>query len=377
MKFVPLIWKNLLRNKRRSGLTALSIAFSLFLLATLATVLTEFSKGVNSSDALRLIVRRSTSVAFPLPENYGERLRQVKGVTLVNAQNWFGGVYKDPRNLFPNFAVEPATFFEMFPELETSTDEAQAFAQEQTAALAGRTLADRFGWKLGDHITLSSPIYRKDLEFVLRGTYRGEDESRFFFHRGYLEEALGRPGLVSVFWLKADGAKSVPLVMQQVDQLFRNSDAATRTETEKAFKIGSISMFGNLRTLIAGVSTAVIFTLLLISTSTMAMAVRERISEISVLRALGFNPGLVCRVLITESLAVSLIGGALGIFGARLLFSSPKVAVPFMFGSSFHVAAQTIVLGLSIAAALGIISALVPATSALRLAIVDGLRQVD
>jgi putative ABC transport system permease protein len=377
MKFMPLVWKNLWSNKKRTILTALSIAFSLFLLATLATVLTELNKGIDDSDALRLIVRRSTSVAFPLPEAYEEKLRQVRGVTEVNAQNWFGGVYKDPQNSFPNFAVDAGTFFNMFPELKTTPDEAQAFVGERTAALAGQKLAARFGWKLGDHITLRSPIYHKDLEFILRGIYTSTDESQFFFHRDYLEESLARPGLVSVFWLKADRAESVPSIMLQADQLFRNSDAATRTETEKAFKISSISTFGNLRGLIGGVSIAVLFALLLISTNTMAMAIRERMGEIAVLRAMGFNPGLVYRVLISESILMSLVGGVLGCFGARMFFSSPKIAVPFMFGSSFYVQGQTIILGLGVAIALGIISALIPAISATRASIVDGLRHVD
>lgn len=377
MKFMPLVWKNIARNKKRTILTTLSIAFSLFLLATLATVLTELYKGIDDSDARRLIVRRATSVAFPLPEAYEEKLRQVNGVAEVNAQNWFGGIYKDPLNSFPNFAVDAGTFFNMFPELKIAPDEAQAFTQERTAALAGQKLVERFGWKLGDHITLSSPIYRKDLEFILRGIYTSTDESSFFFRRDYLEESLARPGLVSVFWLKADRAESVPSIILQTDQLFRNSAAATRTETEKAFKLSSISTFGNLRDLIAGISIAVLFALLMISINTMAMAIRERMGEIAVLRVLGFSPGLVRRVLIFESVLVSLVGGALGCFGARMFFSSPKIAVPFIFGSSFYVQSQTIILGLGVAAALGIVSALIPAMSATRRSIVNGLRQVD
>ncbi len=264
MTYASFIWTNIARNPRRTILTIVSIGLSLFVLSTLMTVLTELNREPEGEDThLRLVVRRATSLADRLPEAYAAKLARVPGVRLVHALTWFGGIYIDEGNFFANFACDPDTLFAMFPENRIPPEQLKAFQAERIAAIAGRKLVERFKWRLGDRITLQGTIYPVDLEFVLRGIYTGTDETAFFFHRAYLEEALGRPGKVGTFWLKAASAGDIPRIMDAVDTLFKNSDAETKTETERAFQLGFISMLGNVKTLIASISSVVVFTILL------------------------------------------------------------------------------------------------------------------
>ena len=378
MTYASFIWTNIARNPRRTILTIVSIGLSLFVLSTLMTVLTELNREPEGEDThLRLVVRRATSLADRLPEAYAAKLQRVPGVRLVHALTWFGGIYIDERNFFANFACDPDTLFAMFPENRIPPEQLKAFQAERIAAVAGRKLVERFKWRLGDRITLQGTIYPVDLEFVLRGIYTGTDETAFFFHRAYLEEALGRPGKVGTFWLKAASAGDIPRIMDAVDTLFKNSDAETKTETERAFQLGFISMLGNVKTLIASISSVVVFTILLVTANTMAMSIRERAREIAILKTLGFGRRRLLGVLMGESAVIALTGGALGCVGARLFFSVVDVwrYTQGLF-PVFIVEPSTVLLGIGLSVLIGLASAALPALRVSRLTIAEALRRV-
>ncbi|MEK6716481.1 MAG: ABC transporter permease [candidate division NC10 bacterium] len=378
MTYPSFIWTNIARNPRRTILTIVSIGLSLFVLSTLMTVLTELNREPEGEDThLRLVVRRATSLADRLPEAYAAKLARVPSVRLVHALTWFGGIYIDERNFFANFACDPDTLFAMFPENRIPPEQLKAFQAERIAAIAGRKLVERFKWRLGDRITLQGTIYPVDLEFVLRGIYTGTDETAFFFHRAYLEEALGRPGKVGTFWLKAASAGDIPRIMDAVDTLFKNSDAETKTETERAFQLGFISMLGNVKTLIASISSVVVFTILLVTANTMAMSIRERAREIAILKTLGFGRRRLLGVLMGESAVIALTGGVLGCMGARLFFSVVDVwrYTQGLF-PIFIVEPSTILLGIGLSVLIGLASAALPAIRVSRLTIAEALRRV-
>jgi len=376
--YASFIWTNIARNPRRTILTIVSIGLSLFVLSTLMTVLTELNREPEGEDThLRLVVRRATSLADRLPEAYAAKLQRVPGVRLVHALTWFGGIYIDEGNFFANFACDPDTLFAMFPENRIPPEQLKAFQAERIAAVAGRKLVERFKWRLGDRLTLQGTIYPVDLEFVLRGIYTGTDETAFFFHRAYLEEALGRPGKVGTFWLKAASAGDIPRIMDAVDTLFKNSDAETKTETERAFQLGFISMLGNVKTLIASISSVVVFTILLVTANTMAMSIRERAREIAILKTLGFGRRRLLGVLMGESAVIALTGGVLGCMGARLFFSVVDVwrYTQGLF-PIFIVEPSTILLGIGLSVLIGLTSAALPAIRVSRLTIAEALRRV-
>jgi len=376
--YASFIWTNIARNPRRTILTIVSIGLSLFVLSTLMTVLTELNREPEGEDThLRLVVRRATSLADRLPEAYAAKLARVPSVRLVHALTWFGGIYIDEGNFFANFACDPDTLFAMFPENRIPPEQLKAFQAERIAAVAGRKLVERFKWRLGDRITLQGTIYPVDLEFVLRGIYTGTDETAFFFHRAYLEEALGRPGKVGTFWLKAASAGDIPRIMDAVDTLFKNSDAETKTETERAFQLGFISMLGNVKTLIASISSVVVFTILLVTANTMAMSIRERAREIAILKTLGFGRRRLLGVLMGESAVIALTGGVLGCMGARLFFSVVDVwrYTQGLF-PIFIVEPSTILLGIGLSVLIGLASAALPAIRVSRLTIAEALRRV-
>ncbi len=377
MTAASFVWKNIARNRRRTLLTVLSIGLSLFLLATLMTVLTELRRESPEGDQhLRLVVRRASSLGDPLPEAYLDKLRRVPGVRLVHTLSWFGGIYVDERTFFANFACDPETLFPMWNENHIPPEQLAAFKKERTAAVAGRKLAERFKWRLGDTITLKGTIYPLDLDFTLRGIYTGLDETAFFFHHAYLEEALERPGKVGTFWLKAATAADVPRIAERVDAMFKNSDAETKTETERAFQLGFVAMLGNIKTLIASISSVVVFTILLVTANTMAMAIRERAREIAVLKTLGFGRGRILGLLMGESAVIALAGGILGTGGARLFYSVVDVWKHTKgFFPIFIVEPSTILLGLGLALAIGLASAALPAYRVSQQTIAQALRR--
>jgi len=378
MKFMRLIWVNLLRNKRRTVLTVLSVTVALFLFATLRSVVTALDAVSEVGSEARLITRSATGITFALPQSYFERLRAQEDVRSVSWANWFGGIYVDQHNFFAQFAIDPQTYLAMYPEMVMPEDQKQAFLSERTAALVGRGLMERFGWSLGQNITLQGTIFPGDWEFTIRAVYVPDDPSfgdqMFFFHYDYLYEGVNGNIIPGWYILQLEDPTAAPAVIDRIDRMFENSSRPTKTETEKAFNAGFVTMWGNIGFLVKAIGTAVFFAILLIAANTMMMAGRERISENAVLKTLGFQDGLLFRLVLTESIVITLLGGALGVFGSKILFGPNNFVNAFIPG--FEVEWSTVILGLAMATALGIVSGIVPAWQAMQLPVIQALRRV-
>jgi putative ABC transport system permease protein len=380
MTSLRLILKNGLRNKRRTIFTMISVALALFVLSTLVGFVTEIEGILDEASPTRVITRHAVSLANVLPERYGSPIAGIPGVAASCSLSWFGGTYIDAANTdFAQFSCDPESFFDVYNEIRIPEDQKAAFIRERAACVVGRGKAEKHGWKIGDRITLKGVIWPVDLELTIRGIYSGtsNQEAAVYFHRLYLEEAMDRPGVVGSYWIRCATADDVPKVIAAVDGMFRNTDAPTKTETEKAFNMSFISMLGNLRGLVATLSGVIIFTLLLVSGNTMAMSVRERIREIAVLRALGFRSRRVMAMLVLEGVVITLAGGLLGGLGAKFLFASLDLASYSQgFFQKLTIPWTVIGLGAAIAALVGLASAGLPAWFASKKTVVEGLRHV-
>jgi putative ABC transport system permease protein len=380
MKYLGFLLNNVFRNRRRTILTITSIAASLFLIATLLTLLTEMESPPETPEsALRLITRHRVSIVNTLPISYRAKIAQVEGVEAVVGSMWFGGVYKDPKNFFMQFAVDTDRFFAVNADLALPGVQKKAFLEDRTGAIAGENLARRFGWKVGDKITLQGALFDVDAELTVRGIYTGGSDvgSILYFHWDYFNEALGNPGFTGTFSVRARSAKEVPVIAEKVDALFANTSAPTKTETEKAFVLGFLSMLGNVRLLITSIASVVIFTIIMVAANTMAMSIRERVREIGILKALGFRRFQILSLLLAESVFLSLSGALLGPFAARALYSAINMAVVTGgFFPRFDVSSGTLLLCAAIGVAVGIVSAGVPAWHAARRSPVDAIRRV-
>ncbi len=374
------ILRNALRNKRRMLLTVLSVALSLFLFVTLQTALRELTQPATSEEAaLRIVVRHKVSLGEVLPEKYQSRIERMPGVAYCMKLTWFGGIYKDERNFFPQFGVDAEKLFPIFAESSIDPLQREVFIKEKTACVVGSKTMQRFGWKVGDRITLRGTIWPVDLELVIRGVYYGGlDETNLFFHHEYLDELLGKRGLVGTFWVKVTEPDVIPGLMERIDAAFRNTNAETKTETERAFQLGFISMFGNIKLLIGSISSVIVFTLILVTASTMSMSIRERSREIAILKALGFDGRQVCGVILAESFGLAVAGGLFGCLGARLLFDQVDMySLSRGVFIKFDVTPHIIVTGLLVAAGLGVVSCLLPAYTSIRASVVGGLKELD
>lgn len=381
MKYARLIWANLSRGRRRTILTTLGIATALFLFVTLRSVLTtlEDAKAVGSES--RMVTRNTISIVFPLPEAYYQRLITVPGVKAVSWAAWFGGIYRDPRDFFPQFAIEAETYLPMYPELEIPAEQKQAFMEERTAAIMGTGLMERFGWSLNQTVGLQGTIYRAGEEwpFIIRAVYTPTNPSfgdeAMFFHYDYLYERSGQRAQPGWYILQLDDPALAASVAQDIDEHYKNSRAATRTETERAFQTGFITMYGNIGFMMNGVGLAVFFAILLVAANTMMMAARQRTSEFAVLKTLGFSDGLLFALVLTEAAVISVFGGLLGVFAAKLLFDITDFqGAGFLPG--FEIKWGTAAVGLGIALAIGVVSGLIPAWQAARLPVAQTLRHV-
>jgi putative ABC transport system permease protein len=381
MKLLQFVRVNIFRSKRRTLLTIVSVMVALFLFSTLRTVITSFQAGVDFAGAQRLIIRNATSLIFPIPLAYKERIASVPGVTKVSFGNWFGGTYGEGRQFFAQFGVDADTYFTLYPEYILPAGELETFKRERTSCVVGEGLAKEFGWKLGDTVPLKGTIYPGDWEFVIRGIYRGTDDTvdirQLFFHWDYLDERnfMGR-GNVGVYFVEVADANQAPKVSEQIDQLFANSTQETRTETEEAFQLGFISMMGNIQFAVNLIGFAVVLAIILVAMNTMMMAARERLSEIAILKILGFSDGDVVSMVVVEAMVIALIGGLLGCLIARVLFEQTHFTMGGMF-PSFIVRGTTIAQGLAISALLGGLSALWPAIEANRLREAEALRHLS
>jgi len=379
MKYLPFIFRNLFRKKTRTILTIGSIAVALFLFGLLVTIETALNAGVDVAGVDRLIVRNKISLIMPLPLSYQERLRQMDHVSEATFATWFGAIYQEPKNFFPQFAIDTATYRSVFPEYEVSDTEWQGFLADQEGAVVGRVTADRFGWEVGDRIPLQATIWTGTWEFNIRAIYdgsrAGDDESQFWFHWKYLEERrqFGK-GTVGWYTVKIDDPDHAVAVSRTVDDRFANSAWETSTETEQAFAAGFAKQIGNIRMLILSIGAVVLFTLLLVTGNAMAMAVRERVPELGVLKTLGFGDRTVLFLVLAESLVIALVGGTIGI-GLAKLFTMGGDPTGGML-PVFYLSTGDMALGIAIALFVGIAAGSIPALTAMNLRIVDALRRV-
>ena len=385
MLILKILFKNAFRNKLRTGLTFLGITIAILAFGLLRTVIDAWYAGVEASSASRLVTRNAISIIFPLPLSYRERVRQVNGVKAVSFGTWFGGVYIDEKNFFPNFAVEPKSFLELYPEFILSPDEKEAFLDDRKGFIAGRKLAARFGWKVGDIITLKGTIFLGNWDFVLRGIYRGRDENtdetQFIFHWDYLNETLKKRKVlpwidqVGYYMIGVTRSELAADVSANVDKTFKNSLAETLTETEKAFQQGFVAMSGTIITAIQIVSMVVIVIILAVVANTMAMTTRERIGEYAILKTLGFRGRHIAGLIFGESLVITMVGALIGIvstFPAANLFSNALGA----YFPAFNVQGETLYLDLAAGLLVGLLAAIIPTWRAIRIRIADGLRRI-
>jgi len=318
MKYLPLIIANLFRKKLRTTLTIGSFAVALFLFGLLVVVRGAFSQGIDVAGADRLDVINKVSIIQPLPYAYRDQILRIPGVKAITFDEWFGGVYQDEKNFFPQFAIDPENQRVVYPEFALPDDQWQAFLADREGAIAGSGIAKRFEWKVGDRIPIKGSIYPGSWEFNIRGIYQGtrdnDDLTQFWFHYKYLDERrqFGK-GLIGWYIVKLNGPDDATRVAKTIDQTFANSPYETKTETEKALASDFAKQFGNIEFLIVSIGAVVFFTLLLVTGNTMAIAVRERIGELAVLKAVGFTDRFVMFFVLGESLLIAAIGGVLGL----------------------------------------------------------------
>jgi putative ABC transport system permease protein len=386
MRFLPLIFKNAWRNRRRTSLTVLSIGISMCLLGMLMAIYHAFYLSDPApSQALRLVTRNRVSLVFPMPQAYADRIRHLPGVQEVVIRNWFGGVYKDARdykNFFARFSVEPERMFKVFTDVDLPEDQKKAFLSERTACIIGKELAERLNFHLGDRITIVGDIYPVTLELTVRGIMGGDLQAgSLYFNREYLEESLpvARRGTAGMFTVLCDNAAAVPHVAKSIDDMFRNSSAAeTKTESEAAFALGFINSLGNVKLFLLSICGAVTFTILLVAGNTMAMTVRERVREVGILKTLGFTPARILAILLGESMTIALAGGTLGyLLGSGLCIGMRHAPVMFTKIKSLSLGPFVTLICFSVALGIGLISSLLPAWKASQTSIVDALRSTD
>jgi putative ABC transport system permease protein len=386
MKFSRLILANLFRKKARLVLTVGSFAVALFLFAFLGVVNDAFTRGADVVSADRLYVINRTSIINTLPLSYRDEILRIPGVKCITHDNWFGGVYQDPKNFFTQFVIDPENQRRVFPELKVPDDEWNTFLKDQQGAIVGAVTMERFGWKIGDRIPIKTTLYGlqdKTFEFNIDGVYHGarpqDDETQFWLQWHYFKENVPDrlQGQIGWYVLRVDNPDDSVRVAKTIDQMYLNSPSETKTETESAFAEGWIKQFGNIRLLIMVIGTVVFFTLLLVTGNTMAISVRERTSEIGVLKAIGFSDRSVLGFILSESLVIAMIG-CIGLLLAIVAvpalsktFTHNGVALPPLL-----ISARVIVYGAIAAVAVGFISGILPAMGAMRMRVVDALRRV-
>ncbi|HTZ18148.1 MAG TPA: FtsX-like permease family protein [Dissulfurispiraceae bacterium] len=384
MYILKLIFRNAFRHKLRTWLTVLGITIAILAFGLLRTVISAWYAGVEASSASRLVTRNAISIIFTLPLSYEERIRHIDGVKIVSAGNWFGGIYIDEKNFFANFAIEPRTFFDLYPEIILPPDQMAAFIRDRKGFIAGRKLAERFRWKVGDSVTLRGTIFPGQWDFVMRGIYRGRDknvdETTFYFQWDYLNEKMKktapqRADQIGFFMIGVTRPDIASEVAQRIDNTFRNSIAETLTETEKAFQMSWIAMSQAIVTAIQLVSFVVIFIIMAVMANTMAMTARERIGEYAVLKTLGFGGGYIAALIFGESMIISLIGCACG-----MAFTFPAANA---FGDAlsnffpvFNVERETIYMDIAAALLVGAVAGIFPTWRSVRIKIADGLRRI-
>ena len=385
MKFMHIVWKNLMRRKIRTLFTLLSIFITFVLFGYLMAIRSAFSMGIDLAGADRLMVLNKISIIMPLPSSYRERIKQIEGVKDVTYANWFGGYYQETRNQFPNMAVDAGSWFEMYSEFKVPEDQYKAWRADRQGAIIGADLAKRFGWKVGDRVPLQATIFarpdRRAWEFNISGIYdspiKGTDKTQLFFHWEYLNEAVRSTQFgnqVGWYVIKVDDPEQSPAIARTVDTMFANSPTETKTDSEKNFVAGWAKQIGNIALMTQLIAAAAIFMMLLVTANTMAQSIRERTSELAVLKTLGFGDGRVLSLVLMESCVLALVGGIAGIAVSWALVTvggDPTGA----FLPQFFFPPKDVVLGVVMVVLLGFAAGAVPALQAQRLRIVDALRR--
>jgi putative ABC transport system permease protein len=396
MKYLPYVVKHLRRNWIRTASTVVGMAVCIFLICTLQTVLAAIRTSTEAADPGRLVTRHGVSLIFNMPIAYKARIQGLPGVERVAVSNWFGGIYRDMKDFFPNMAVESEEYFHIFREYRIAPDEYREYLRDMRGALVGKDLAAKYGFKIGDTFQMESMIppyrVRGPLEFVVRGIYDADTVTHpnanlgmMFFHFKYLYETIqGNPRVgnyagAGTFNIRVGNPNQAANVARAIDANFENSDVQTKTETESAFIAGFLAMTGNLVALLNGIGLAVAFTILLVTANTMSMAVRERRTEIAVLKTLGFSSALVMALVLVEAVTLGALGGGLGVLLAQALVSN-LADLPFMglvLGNfpGLSVSPSVAAITFTTAVVLGTGAGLVPAMGAYRARITDMLRQ--
>jgi putative ABC transport system permease protein len=380
MKYVSLILKSARRSKRRTILTIVSVALAVFLFAALRAVLDGFNAGAEASSSQRLVTIRSTSLIFNMPTSHADAIRAIPGVKDLTWANWFGGIYKDSNNFFANMAIDPEGYLRLYPEIQLADPERTAFLADRTGCIIGEGLARKFGWKVGDTFVLKPgiPYYgTQDYNFTIRGIYKSGgaaiDNQSMFFHWKYADERGTQHGQVGWFVTLVSDPDQAARVAGAIDAKFANSPFETKTDTEKQFAASFVGMFGNLNLLLGSIALAVVITTLFVAGNTMAMSVRERTTEIAVMRTLGFPSSTIFGLIAGEGLLMSAVGGLIGVGLAALVLSNLAVGGGFIPELSLR--PTTAGLALALSALIGVVAGTVPATLASRLKIVDALRR--
>jgi putative ABC transport system permease protein len=384
MYLLRLIFRNALRHRLRTGLTVLGIVVAVLAFGLLQSVVDAWYAGARGASDTRVVTRNAISLVFPLPISYEQKIRGIEGVTGITHSNWFGGIYKDGKNFFPQFAVDADTYFQIYPEFRVPPEQMREFLRDRRGAIVGRKTAETFGFKVGDVVPIKGTIYAGDWQFIVRGIFTGAeertDERQFFFHWEYLNEyakqRLARRGdTVGVFVTHVASADLVPKVAEQIDAMFANSLAETRTETEQAFALGFVAMTEAIVVLIRVVSFVVIAIILAVMANTMAMTARERVPEYATLKALGFQPPFLSGLIVGESLAIAGIGGLIGILLTQPVVNQFTRATGTLF-SRMDVSTLTLAMQVACVVGVGLLSAAIPAWRASRVSIAEGLRAI-
>jgi putative ABC transport system permease protein len=380
MTLSTFVAKSAFRNKRRSLLTVASIAFSLLLLCIMLCVWRSFyiDKGAPDS-ALRIMTRHKVSLANFLPIYYRDKIRAVPGVVHVVPMTWFGGTYKDdkPENYFAQFATDPDEYFDVAADKVMPADQLAAWKRDRAGCVVDTVLAQKHHWKIGDHIILQGSIFATNLDLTVRGIYTIDPpNSALYFHTKYLEESVDWfKDTAGFYFTRVDTPEHMPVAAHAIDDMFHGTPVPTKSESEQAFKLDFIATLGSVKVFILSICGAVLFTTLLVCANTMAMSIRERTREVAVLRTLGFTRGSILKLLLSESIAIALIGGVLGVgLGtvAILFMARPGIGLPV----SMHMTPATALVVMSVAALVGVVSGLIPSYRASNLGIVDALRYI-
>jgi putative ABC transport system permease protein len=381
MKYLPLLWSSLWRKKLRTIFTLLSVFVAFLLFGLLMTIRAAFSFGVDIAGLDRLVLIHKVSLIMPLPVSYLDRLRATEGVSLAGHQTWFGGVYQDPSNFFAQIAVEPEVFLKLYPEFKLPPEQVAAWQADRQGAIVGVDLARRFNWKVGDRIPIQATIWQPKQgevwEFNVAGLYDGEsgvDKTQFFFRYDYLDENRRQgQGLVGWYVVRIGDASQAQAMAARFDDMFANSSAETKTTTEKGFVEGFAKQIGDIGAIMIAILAAVLFTMLLVAANTMAQSVRERTSEVGVLKTLGFSGGTILSLVLGEALLIAVLGGGLGLLAAWLIVQQGDPTNGML--PIFILPGRDVAVGAALLVGLGLLAGLMPAVSAMQLKITDALRR--